>query len=52
MGIEMDTDDETAEQEAVAGIQAGLVDAAEGRLQPLEEAFADLRRELGIESRA
>ncbi len=36
--------------ETVAGIQAGLADAAAGRMQPLREAFADLRRDLGIEA--
>ncbi len=37
-------------EETVAGIQAGLADAAAGRLQPLHEAFVDLRRELGIDA--
>ncbi len=31
-------------EEAIAGIKAGLEDAAAGRTQPLKEAFADLRR--------
>jgi Arc/MetJ-type ribon-helix-helix transcriptional regulator len=31
--------------ETVAGIRQGLADAAAGRVQPLAEAFADLRRE-------
>jgi len=34
--------------EAVEGIRAGLDDIQAGRFQPLEEAFADLRRELGL----
>ena len=33
-------------EEAVAGIQAGLADVEAGRVQPLAEAFADLRRGL------
>ena len=38
-------------EETVAGIQAGgLADAAAGRMQPLSEAFADLRRELGVDA--
>ncbi len=36
--------------ETLAGIRAGLADAAAGRVQPLEEAFADLRRELKIDA--
>ncbi|HJT35953.1 MAG TPA: hypothetical protein VJ783_28250 [Pirellulales bacterium] len=35
-------------EEAVAGVQAGLHDAAHGRLQPLHGVFEDLRREFGI----
>jgi putative addiction module CopG family antidote len=35
-------------EEAVAGIQAGLADAAAGKMQPLDEAMDDLRRELGL----
>jgi putative addiction module CopG family antidote len=35
-------------EEAVLGIQAGLDDIAAGRTQPLDNAFDDLRRELGI----
>jgi Arc/MetJ-type ribon-helix-helix transcriptional regulator len=34
--------------EAVEGIQAGLDDIQAGRFQPLDEAFADLRGELGL----
>jgi len=34
--------------EAVEGIRARLDDIQAGRLQPLDEAFADLRRELGV----
>ncbi len=37
-------------EETLAGIQAGLADAAAGRMQPLREAFADMRRELGIDA--
>jgi predicted transcriptional regulator len=37
-------------EETLAGIKAGLEDAAAGRVQPLREAFADLRCELGIEA--
>jgi predicted transcriptional regulator len=40
------------QEETVAGIQAGLADAAAGRMQSLQEAFADLRREFGLESPA
>lgn len=40
-----------SEREAtVAGIQAGLADAAAGRMQPLGVVFADLRRELGVDA--
>jgi predicted transcriptional regulator len=35
-------------EDAVKGIQAGLDDSRAGRFQPLEDAFADLRRELGV----
>jgi putative addiction module CopG family antidote len=35
-------------EEAVAGIKAGLDDVYAGRVQPLYEAFADLRRELDV----
>ncbi len=35
-------------EEAVAGIKAGLEDVAAGRVQPLDEAFAELRREADI----
>jgi Arc/MetJ-type ribon-helix-helix transcriptional regulator len=34
--------------ETVAGIGAGLVDVAAGRVQPLHVAFDELRRELGV----
>ena len=34
-------------EESVAGIQAGLADAAAGKMQPLNEAMDDLRREFG-----
>ena len=35
-------------EEAVRGIEAGLEDVAAGRVEPLEEAFDDLRNEFGI----
>lgn len=35
--------------EAVEGIQAGLEDFEVGRFQPLDEAFADLRQEFGVQ---
>ena len=35
-------------EDAVKGIQAGLADIQAGRFQSLEDAFADLRRELGM----
>ena len=35
-------------EEAVAGIKAGLEDVAAGRVQPLDEAFAELRRKADI----
>ena len=35
-------------EEAVAGIRAGLDDVAAGRVQPLGEAFGDLRKEFGV----
>jgi putative addiction module CopG family antidote len=34
--------------EAVRGIRSGLDDVEAGRLQPLAEAFEDLRNELGV----
>ncbi len=34
-------------QEAVLGIEQGLDDVAAGRVQPLAEAFADIRKEFG-----
>jgi len=38
-----------AEQdESLHGIRQGLADAAAGRVQPLAEAFADLRREFKL----
>ena len=37
--------------EAVEGIQSGLDDMEAGRFQPLDEAFDDLRGELGIPAR-
>jgi Arc/MetJ-type ribon-helix-helix transcriptional regulator len=35
-------------EEAVQGIRLGLEDVAAGRVQPLGDAFADLRRELNL----
>ena len=35
-------------QQAVSGIRQGLSDAAAGRTQPLAEALADIRKELGV----
>lgn len=35
-------------EEAVAGIEAGLDDVVAGRVQPLSDACAELRRELGV----
>ena len=35
-------------QEAVVGIKQGLDDVAAGRTQPLAEAFAEIRKELGV----
>lgn len=35
-------------EEAVSGIKAGLADEQAGRVQPLDEAFADLKREQGL----
>ena len=32
-------------EEAIAGIKAGLEDVAAGRVQPLDEAFAELRQD-------
>jgi Arc/MetJ-type ribon-helix-helix transcriptional regulator len=34
--------------ETLAGIRQGLADAAAGRMQPLADAFADLRREFNL----
>ena len=34
--------------ESLQGIRQGLADAAAGRVQPLAEAFADLRREFKL----
>jgi len=34
--------------ESLEGIRRGLADAAAGRVQPLSEVFADLRRELNL----
>ena len=39
---------QTDREEALLGIQHGLDDAAAGRMQPLDEAFDDLRREFGV----
>jgi len=35
-------------QEAVAGIKQGLDDVAAGRTQPVQDAFADIRKEFGV----
>jgi putative addiction module CopG family antidote len=35
-------------EEAVRGIRLGLQDVAAGRVQPLGDAFADLRRDLDL----
>jgi putative addiction module CopG family antidote len=35
-------------QQAVAGIRQGLEDAADGRVEPLADAFGDIRREFGV----
>ena len=35
-------------EEAVIGIKAGLEDVAAGRVQPLDEAFDELRKEFGV----
>lgn len=37
--------------DTTAGIKAGLEDVAAGRLQPLSEAFSDLRKEFSIPER-
>lgn len=36
------------EAEALEGIRQGLADVDAGRTQPLAEAFAEIRRELGL----
>jgi Arc/MetJ-type ribon-helix-helix transcriptional regulator len=36
-------------ESALTGIKEGLADIEAGRVQPLAEAFANLRRELGIQ---
>jgi Arc/MetJ-type ribon-helix-helix transcriptional regulator len=35
-------------EESLEGIRMGLADAAAGRVQPLAETFADLRREFNL----
>lgn len=35
-------------EESLEGIRRGLADAAAGRVQPLPEAFADVRREFNL----
>jgi len=35
-------------QEALVGIQTGLADITAGRVQPLDQAFEDLRREFKV----
>lgn len=39
-------------EESLEGVRRGLADAAAGRMQPLEEAFADLRREFNLPEKA
>lgn len=34
--------------EAVADVQQGILDDAEGKAHPLSDAFADIRRKLGL----
>ncbi len=35
-------------EQALSGIKDGLADLAAGRTQPIQEAFADIRREFGV----
>jgi Arc/MetJ-type ribon-helix-helix transcriptional regulator len=35
-------------EQSIDGVKQGLADAAAGRTQPLNEAFADLRREFNL----
>ena len=35
-------------EQALSGIKEGLDDVAAGRTQPIEEAFADIRKEFGV----
>lgn len=35
--------------EALADVRQGIIDDAQGKAQPLADAFADVRRKLGIE---
>ena len=35
-------------EESLEGVRLGLADAAAGRVQPIAEAFADLRREFNL----
>lgn len=39
-------------EDAIAGIRAGLEDVAAGRMQPIDEAFAELKRNYGISKEA
>lgn len=39
-------------EESLEGVRRGLADAAAGRTLPLEEAFADLRREFNLPEKA
>lgn len=41
----------TEREASLAGIRMGLADAAAGRMQPLAEAFADVRREFNLPDR-
>ncbi len=38
-------------EESLEGIRLGLADAAAGRLEPLADAFADLRREFKLDEK-
>ena len=35
-------------EEAISGVKAGLDDMGSGRMQPLDEAFRDLKKEFGV----
>ncbi|MCA9027344.1 MAG: hypothetical protein KDA86_19195 [Planctomycetaceae bacterium] len=44
-------EDHKVYEASVAAIREGLADSAAGRSQTVEEAFADIRRELGLPER-